>query len=71
MSLSQDRQQAFTVQFTIWGGYIGGGNMENQGPNWIGIWWILVWDTLIYQKMLDANFSSKMPTGLHVSEVTA
>ena len=71
MSLSQDRQQAFTVQFTIRGGHLECENMENKGSYFLSIWWILVWDTLIYQKMLDANFSSKMPTGLHVSEVTA
>ena len=34
-------------------------------------WWILVWDTLNFQKMLVAHFSSKMPTGSHDSEVKA
>lgn len=33
--------------------------------------WILVWDTLNFQKMLVAHFSSKMPTGSHDYEVTA
>lgn len=71
MCLNRDRRQRLTSNLPWGWGWLGGGNIENQGPYLKGYQWILVWDTLNFQKILVAHFSSKMPTGWHDSGITA